>query len=457
MNGGLDPGKFSFRETANRRAILALPTHEEGFAYFAVFTLFTLAANSHSFGWGCSPGNVPITEPGPIECGSPLPFPDMPLPQPQPVSQTQAIPQPQPVAESTLPEEDAELLRGSIKATVIAQFVIAIAAAVGLIYLLKLVFITVMVSALLAFVLDPLVVALTRVKIPRPGAAAVAVLLLIVCSLGLSFFFYNRAIDFMEEIPRFSVSIREDLRKLQAKRELLEKTTSSLLPQDKNKKPIPVEVQEAPGLTKIISSGANQFGDLALAISFTPFLVYFMLTWKTHVQAATVRIFPKENRLVAHRTIGRISEMVRSFIVGNIFVGLLNGIASTVVFGYVHLPYFYFLGAISAFVGLVPYLGLFFALLAPVAAGMGVLSKSELGIVVVAVIVLHLLSMNVLYPKIIGRRLRLNPLAVALSLLFWAWIWGAFGLILAIPLMGSTKIICDYVEPLQSLGEWLGD
>jgi predicted PurR-regulated permease PerM len=384
-------------------------------------------------------------------------FPDMPLPQPQPVPQNQPIPQPQPVAETALPEEDVELLRGSMRVTVIAQFVIAIAAAVGLIYLLKLVFITVLVSALLAFALDPLVVALTRVKIPRPAAAGIALLVLIVCSLALCFFFYNRAIDFMEELPRFSVSIREDLRKLQAKRELLEKSTSSLLPQDKNKKPIPVEVQEAPGLTKIISSGANQFGDLALAISFTPFLVYFMLTWKTHVQAATVRVFPKENRLVAHRTIGRISEMVRSFIVGNVFVGLLNAIASTAVFWYVHLPYFYFLGAISAFVGLVPYLGLFFALLAPVAAGMGVLSKSELGIVVVSVIVLHLLSMNVLYPKIIGRRLRLNPLAVALSLLFWAWIWGAFGLILAIPLVGSTKIICDYVEPLQSLGEWLGD
>jgi predicted PurR-regulated permease PerM len=50
--------------------------------------------------------------------------------------------------------------------------------------------------------------------------------------------------------------------------------------------------------------------------------------------------------------------------------------------------------------------------------------------------------MNVLYPKVIGRRLRLNPLAVALSLLFWAWIWGAFGLVLAIPLMARTKIIC---------------
>jgi predicted PurR-regulated permease PerM len=84
---------------------------------------------------------------------------------------------------------------------------------------------------------------------------------------------------------------------------------------------------------------------------------------------------------------------------------------------------------------------------------MGVLTKSELAIVFAAVVLFHILSMNVLYPQVIGRRLRLNPLAVALSLLFWAWIWGAFGLVLAIPLVASTKIICDYIEPLQSLGD----
>jgi predicted PurR-regulated permease PerM len=229
------------------------------------------------------------------------------------------------------------------------------------------------------------------------------------------------------------------------------------MPEDKGKKPIPVQVQQAPGLTKLISSGASQYGDLALAVGFVPFLIYFMLTWKAHAHSATLAVFPKEKRLVAYRTIGRISEMVRSFIVGNLLVGLLNALASTAIFGYLHLPYFYFLGVISAFVGLVPYLGLFFALLAPLAAGMGVLTNSQLAIVFVAVITLHVLSMNVLYPKVIGRRLRLNPLAVALSLLFWAWIWGAFGLVLAIPLMASTKIICDYIEPLQGLGHWLGD
>ena len=56
------------------------------------------------------------------------------------------------------------------------------------------------------------------------------------------------------------------------------------------------------------------------------------------------------------------------------------------------------------------------------------------------VIGLHLLTMNVLYPKIV---------------LFWAWIWGAMGLVLAIPLVGATKIICDYIDSLR--GAWLGN
>jgi predicted PurR-regulated permease PerM len=51
----------------------------------------------------------------------------------------------------------------------------------------------------------------------------------------------------------------------------------------------------------------------------------------------------------------------------------------------------------------------------------------------------------------------LNPLAVALSLLFWGWIWGALGLILAIPLMASAKIICDFIEPMRGFALWLGD
>lgn len=352
--------------------------------------------------------------------------------------------------------QEEDLLRGEIQFVAMAQVVVAVAATIGLIYLLKTVMVTMLCSLLLAFVLDPIVVFLGRLRIPRSVGAGIALLLLLAVFAGLTFFFYNRALDFVEELPKYSSTIRGALSKIEAQAEKIESSTRTMIPDNKSKRVVPVQVQEAPGLTRVITASA-QFSEAALATSFVPFLIYFMLTWKAHAHAATLHMFPKQHRLTAYRTIGRISEMMRAFIVSNLLVGVINAGATTVVFWWAGLPYFYFLGPISAFVGLIPNLGVFFALIAPLAAGMGTILPSRLLVVFLSVIILHILSMNVLYPKVIGQRLSLNPLAVALALLFWAWIWGAFGLILAVPLLATAKIICDYVEPLQGLADWLGD
>ncbi len=59
-------------------------------------------------------------------------------------------------------------------------------------------------------------------------------------------------------------------------------------------------------------------------------------------------------------------------------------------------------------------------------------------------------------PAIVGRSVHLNALAVTISLLFWGWLWGAFGLILAIPITATFKVICDHVPDWQPVGRWLG-
>jgi predicted PurR-regulated permease PerM len=65
--------------------------------------------------------------------------------------------------------------------------------------------------------------------------------------------------------------------------------------------------------------------------------------------------------------------------------------------------------------------------------------------------------MNFLYPKVIGKRVRLNPLAVTVALMFWGLMWGGVGLVLAVPLMAAMKAVFDNVESLQSFGRMLGD
>jgi predicted PurR-regulated permease PerM len=362
-----------------------------------------------------------------------------------------------PVAANANPEQE-EVLQASIRAGTVAQIVMASIAVLGLIYLLKLVMITTLSSILLAFILEPLVESLSRIRIPRPIGALAAVVLMIAASLTLGYFFYSRAVDFATELPKYSSKVRDMVSKVRHQTNKIEETTRSVVhPElDGKKKPIAVEVQEPSGISKVMAQSSGTLGEILLAVSFIPFLVYFMLTWKDHAHNATVRLFPKEHRLLAHRTVGRISNMIRSFIVGNVLVGVLISAISVAVFWYLGIPYFYFLGVISGFVSLIPYLGVFLALLPPLAGGIGSLDRGGVLIIVVTVIGLHLLTMNVLYPKVVGKRLRLNPLAVTLALLFWAWIWGAMGLILAVPIVGAAKIICDYVDPLRGLGEWLG-
>ena len=356
------------------------------------------------------------------------------------------------------PSEDVEVLQASIRAGSVAQIIVAVIAVVGLIYLLKLVLVTTLASLLLAFILEPLVGGLARMRIPRAFGALVSVVLMVGLAVGLIFFFYGRAVDFATQLPKYSGKIRSTLADLREQTNQIEESTRSVIASPRTgKAPLAVEVQEAPGLSRVISASGGTLGEALLAVTFVPFLVYFMLTWKDHAHSATVRLFPKEHRLVAHRTVGRISAMIRSFIAGNALVGLINTLVSGIVFWQLGIPYFYFLGIISGFASLVPNLGVFLALLPPLAGGIGLLNKSGVGIVVITVVGLHVLSMNVLFPKIVGKRLRLNPLAITLALLFWAWIWGAMGLILAVPLVGATKIICDYVEPLRGLGAWLGD
>lgn len=354
--------------------------------------------------------------------------------------------------------EEVETLQASVKAGTVAQIVVAIIAIIGLIYLLKLVLVTILVSILFAYVLEPAVAALMHLRIPRSVAALIVVTFILSLALGLSYFSYNRALDFVDELPKYSATFRDTLGSIRSKADkLADQARSVVEPPKARQKPIPVRIEQTQGVTELITENSGTIADLVLEIGFVPFLVYFMLASKDHVHVTTVRLFRKEHRLLAHRTVGRISGMIRSYILANFVVGLGSALVCGIVFWYFGLQYFYFIGAISGFASLIPYLGVFLALLPPLASGLGTLHKAGLLTIVVTVVGMHAITMNLIYPKVIGSRLRLNPLAVSLSLLFWSWIWGAPGLILAIPILGALKIICDHIDSLQSLGCWLGD
>jgi len=316
---------------------------------------------------------------------------------------------------------------------------IGIATVLGLCYWGEVVLAVMLVSVLLAFILAPVMDLLIRLRLPRGLAAAVAVILLLTLLAGLVYYSSNQAIIFVQDLSKYTQRIRQETSQVWQRAENL----GTLDPDGRAKS---TDSRSSTSLADLLTRGFGSLSQALLAASFVPFLVYFMLSWQHHVRSATVMLFSLENRQTAYVTLGLISAMIRTFMVGNLLIGLFLGTASTIAFAILGLPFFYFIGFISGFLSLVPYLGVVLALAPPFFVSVGHISSGDAVVVVMIVLGLHLIALNVLYPKFLGNRLQLNPLAVTMALLVWGWLWGAMGLVLAVPITAAMKIVFDHIE-----------
>jgi predicted PurR-regulated permease PerM len=220
-----------------------------------------------------------------------------------------------------------------------------------------------------------------------------------------------------------------------------------------------VRIHEEPAaIQNYIYARLGSFYQIVLMASFVPFLVYFMLSWHDHIRRSFLQFFQGEDRSAAARSVQGIADMVRAFVVGNTLLGVLLAAASSLAFWLIHLPYPLLVGPLSGVFSLVPYVGLPLALLAPLFVALTAFNSISAYLAVIAMVSLfHLLALNVMYPKLVGSRVHLNPLAVTFSLMLWGFLWDAAGLLLAIPMTAAFKAVCDNVKGLRQIGKFLGD
>jgi len=183
-----------------------------------------------------------------------------------------------------------------------------------------------------------------------------------------------------------------------------------------------------------------------------------MLSWRDHVYNAFVQLFEGQAQVVANKSLEGIAAMVRGFVVGNFALGLFLALISSLLFWVLKMPYPLLIGPLSGFLSMVPYVGLPLAMVPPLFSALPIYRTMPPYLLAGScVAVLHLLALNLLYPKVVGSRVHLNPLVVTVALMMWGVLWGAVGLILAIPLTAAIKAVCDNVGSLQPYGRLLGD
>ena len=356
---------------------------------------------------------------------------------------------------------------------------------IALLYWARLFFITFFTAVAIAFILEPFVALLMRIRFPRSLASFV------VCSLALGVVYlmglgaYTQVASLVDDyqqnygekvaivVQNVRTSIEEMERAIYqaivpAKQQKQQQQQLDLTRQRRKKTPEVVPPTTAPPpevrppdrlpVAEYLYARLGSVYQVLLMSSFVPFLVYFMLSWRDHAHRSFLQFFEGEDRTIAAKSLQGIALMVRGFVVGNFALGLLLASASSLIFWKMNLPYPMLIGPLSGFFSLVPYIGLPLALVPPLLVSPMVFHNfSSYVILSATVMLLHILALNLLYPKLVGSRVHLNPLVVTVALMFWGFLWDAAGLVLAIPLTAGIKAVCDNVRSLRPYGRFLGD
>jgi predicted PurR-regulated permease PerM len=226
-------------------------------------------------------------------------------------------PAPAPIEQAREVQQEAEIpsdLLTHVAAGSAAQVVIAVVIVFAVCYVAKLVMITIASALLLALVLEPIVWYLQWWHVPRTVGAFLAVALLLGCVYGVCYFAYNSASAFLDDLPKYSYRLRETMVQFRQHTEQLKKTTAAVLPESEQERDV-VKVKPQSTWTAWLTNSASGLSEIVIALSFIPFLTYFMLSWKDRMRVATVRLFRPENRCAAYETLGGIASMLHGFIV----------------------------------------------------------------------------------------------------------------------------------------------
>ena len=337
-----------------------------------------------------------------------------------------------------------------------SQRIIAAAIVFAFLYFASDVVVTLLLAVLLAYFLDPVVGVFERIHIPRALGALVVLFAVTAMFAGLGYLVVVRANQFLADWPRYSGVLRHVTTAFDRQLTTVEKGVDAIAPAPEKGRTPPRTV-EPPPVRAWLLRGVGSLYSILVVATFVPFLVFFMLAAKPRIWKATIELFPDEHQERVRGALDQVSWMLRSFVAGNALVAIILMLLSWGFFLSIHLDYPFLLGCVSGLLNLVPYLGAVLAWIPPFLIGLAQWNTIGPYFGVAAVLTfLHIIGLNVLMPAIVGRRVHLNALAVTAALLFWGWLWGAIGLILAIPITATVKVICDHAEGWEPVGRWLG-
>jgi predicted PurR-regulated permease PerM len=315
--------------------------------------------------------------------------------------------------------------------------------------------ITVILAAFLAILFDPVVVLLEKLHLPRSVAAAAIVL----AGMGLigllGHEFYGRGMSFAEELPVYTSKIQQTLEPITQKFQKVQQTAGSLTNDVHPSKKVPeVRLQDTQTWPSYLVRGVGSVWGALIIAGVVPFLTFFMLCTKDQMGTRMNALF--NSKVDTARFITSLKPDDSRLRSRQPHRRLLDGSDDhTDVVGYWYeRRHTHRNRQRSLEPAAIPRTDLF-ACASSCSAILQFNTPGPYIVITLTIVFLHVVSANFLFPKFIATRMSIGPVAATIGILFWGWLWGVMGLLLAVPLTAFVKPVADIHPSLCHLSNAL--
>jgi len=294
----------------------------------------------------------------------------------------------------------------------------------------------------------------TKLKLRRSAASALSVLLLLAAIAGVLLLVGTQISSLSNDLPKLKEQVIASFQNFQ---EWISTTFHVNIEKQMD------YVNSA--TAKIEKATPNVIGATVLSLSsvlfFLVFVIldtFFLLFYRSRLLKFLVDVFKEENSKIVYDIVEKVQFIIRKYLVGILLEMTTVAIVCCTVFMLLGIKYAILLGLITALFNIVPYIGIFTALLLNIIITFATTAlASKVLLVIITVVSMHLIDSNVLLPVIVGSKVRINAFITLLGVVLGEMIWGISGMFLSIPVIAIIKIIFDRVESLQPWGHLMGD
>lgn len=331
-------------------------------------------------------------------------------------------------------------------------------------------------AALLTFLLSPLVTRLDRLRVPRVVGVLVVMTLIGAVIGGVGYVVAGQVQSFAAELPMHRQTIRAKIGEVAAftrggaienVQDTIEDINAAVEEQQdepeqprrrrNDDEPMRVIVQPPTPLLGNTEWLRPLFGVVG-TIGLTLLLAIFMLINREDLRDRLVSLSGRPSLVVATKALGEAGMRISRFLLMQFFINASMGLAVGIGLYFIGVPYAALWGLTAGVMRYVPYVGPWVAALLPITVSLVTAPGWQQFFIVAGMfVVLELLSNNVMEPLLYGHSVGLSSIAVIVAAVFWTWLWGPVGLVIATPITACIVVLSRYVPALDAVGHLLGE